>query len=90
MVNKQPYQGLVLITPSTSGDYVTDGKSYSQRLYVKPEQADEWRDISKADYEAQIKAQREDALTLRESGARSVPTPPAETNPQHKPKHKSK
>lgn len=58
-MHKQPYQGLVLLTPSTPGDYVTDGSTYSQRLYVKPEDVSGWREIPKAEYDEMVRKQQE-------------------------------
>lgn len=44
----QEYQGLVLLTPSDPGHFVTNGKSISTRLYVKPEDVAKWKEITKA------------------------------------------
>ena len=50
-MNQQEYQGLVLLTPSTRGNWLTNDQSYSQRLYVKPNDVAAWREITEAEYQ---------------------------------------
>ena len=55
----QAYRDLVLLTPSTQGNYLTNDKSTSQRLYVKPEDVKAWREITAEEHKKMMPVPQE-------------------------------
>lgn len=71
-MHKQEYQGLILLTPSTQGNHLTDGQHISQRLYVKKEDVAKWREITQAERDQIV----EQHTTPREPHHKPAPDKP--------------
>ena len=74
-MNQQPYQGLMLLTPTTAGNWLTNGKSYSQRLYVKPEEVGGWKEITPAEYAAAVPTRPDPRAAAQAAAQAQAPHP---------------